>query len=353
MKEPRFTPRAAKLRGRSAIPIAFDSPIVNSLTMFARAFSLLVASLALSHAEKPVVYNPIQGKETARDKAAAATLSSKYSVIEIPQDSEYTNPRFTAGSIPKVARTPDGKFLGGQVSMGCVITEQGQASDVRILESSDEKLDTFVLDAVKQWHFAPATYKGKPASIVAGGDFEFQTPPTEFVTQILEPTGGKIDRPKDWFYSESGSKGGYLWTISKEDPAKGKRYLTGVRIQLIAGVRETTGKSPEEFIRGFIESKEKKADKVLESCEPKEQYLFTRVCLETEEGPFHILYSLFWCNDDLDMAVVVTAGAPKDLWEVYSPAFDRMSAFELIDMKRFDKKETQTGASEAPSAEKK
>jgi len=28
-------------------------------------------------------------------------------------------------------------------------------------------------------------------------------PPTKFVTQVLEPTGGKITRPKDWFYTQS------------------------------------------------------------------------------------------------------------------------------------------------------
>ncbi len=154
--------------------------------------------------------------------------------------------------------------------------------------------------------------------------------------QALEPTGGKIERPKDWFYSEGGSKNGYLWTISKEDLSKEKRYLTGVRIQLIAGIKKETGKSPQEFIREFVESKKKEADKVIESCEPKEQHLFTRTCLQTEEGPFRILYPLFWGTDDLDMAVILIVGTPKELWDVYSPAFDKMSGFELIDMKRFE-----------------
>jgi hypothetical protein len=130
----------------------------------------------------------------------------------------------------------------------------------------------------------------------------------------------------------------YLWTISKEDLAKEKQYLTGVRIQLISGIKEKTGQSPEQFIREFMENKKKQADQVLDSCEPKVQGLFTRVCLKTEEGPFRILYSLFWGDDDLDMAVVVIAGTPKELWDVYVPAFDRMSAFELIDMKHIEKR---------------
>ena len=33
--------------------------------------------------------------------------------------------------------------------------------------------------------------------------------PTEFVTQVLEPTGGKMLRPKDWFYVESHNGASY------------------------------------------------------------------------------------------------------------------------------------------------
>ena len=53
--------------------------------------------------------------------------------------------------------------------------------------------------------------------------------------------------------------------------------------------------------------------------------------------PHHVLYSLFWGNDALDVVVVSIAGTTKNLWNTYSPVFDKMSGFELIDMKRFDK----------------
>jgi len=304
--------------------------------MFSRALLLLAASLTLSHAEKPTIYNPLNGEDTPQGKAAVATLVPIYSIVEIPKNSDFTPPKFIAGKIGG-ARTPDGNFLGGEVSAGFVITDQGLATDVTILKSSDERLNAFALDAAKTWRFTPATYKGKPISIVGDTDLSFPTPPTEFVTQILEPTGGKIERPKDWFYTEGASSNSYLWTISKEDLAKENRYLTGVRIQLITGIKEKTGKSPEQFIQDFIENKKQQADQVLESCEPKDQGLFTRICLQTEEGPFRILYSLFWGNDDLDMAVVTTAGTPKALWEIYASTFDRMSAFEIIDMKHIER----------------
>lgn len=160
--------------------------------------------------------------------------------------------------------------------------------------------------------------------------------PTNFVQQILEPTGGKIQRPKDWFYVEGHRNSTYMWTISREDSSKAA-YTTGVRIQTFVGVKKGTGKTPKEFVEDFVSKKKKAADKVVKNCGESRQQLFTRVCLETEEGQYHILYSLFWGNDDLDIVVVSIAGTNKELWDTYSPVFDKMSDFELIDMKRFEK----------------
>jgi len=160
--------------------------------------------------------------------------------------------------------------------------------------------------------------------------------PTNFVLQVLEPTGGKIQRPKDWFYTESHRGPSYTWILSREDASKAA-YTTGVRIQTIVGVKRGTDKTPKEFIADFVGKKKQTADKVVKSCPESKQELFTRICIETEEGPHHILYSLFWGNDDMDVVVISIAGTTKDLWETYSPVFDKMSDFELIDMKRFDK----------------
>ena len=165
-----------------------------------------------------------------------------------------------------------------------------------------------------------------------------EKPPTEFITQILEPTGGRIQRPKDWFYHERHRGPVCDWMLTREDTNGGrKRYTTGVRIQMFPAVKVGTGKSATQFILDFLANKKREATKVIKICEPTEQYLFTRVCLETEEGPHHILYSLFWGTKDLDVAVVAIAGTTKELWKTYEPTFNKMSAFELIDMKRFEK----------------
>lgn len=164
-----------------------------------------------------------------------------------------------------------------------------------------------------------------------------QTSPTELITQVLEPTGGKILRPIGWFYKEGHHGPVYMWTLSREDTSKNGSYTTGVRIQTFVGVKNGTGKSGKQFVLDFVAAKKKEAAKVIETCAEQDQGLFTRICLETEEGPYHILYSLFWGSKGLDVVVISIAGTTKERWNTYSSTFEKMSAFELIDMRRFEK----------------
>jgi hypothetical protein len=161
--------------------------------------------------------------------------------------------------------------------------------------------------------------------------------PTEFVTQVLEPTGGKILRPKEWFYAEGHHGPVFMWTLSREDTTGNTPYTTGVRIQTFLNVKKGTNKTAEQFVLEFMAARTKEATKVIKSCKAQDQGLFVRICLETEEGPYHILYSLFWGSNGMDLAVVSIAGTTKELWETYAPTFEKMAAFELIDMKRFEK----------------
>ena len=161
--------------------------------------------------------------------------------------------------------------------------------------------------------------------------------PEGFVLQTLEPLGGSVLRPKDWHYRQSGSKQGVVWTISKEPTDS---YITGVRIQLIVGIKELTGKTPEAFVKNFYDTK-KKQSKVLSEREAMTQGGFTRIGLETEEpqpgkkdaAPFRIVYSCFW-NDELDMAAITISGTTTDLWKEYQETFDAMAGLTLINLKK-------------------
>jgi hypothetical protein len=218
------------------------------------------------------------------------------------------------------------------VNIVFVINADGSAQ--RVIPAPDQSVSACITDKLQGLKL-PKPPKGEwlVALNIAIDDPGPGTPPSEFVTQVLEPTGGKIPRPKEWFYTESHSGPSYTWILSREDASKA-HYTTGVRIQMIAGVKKGTGKTPKKFVLDYVAQKKKEAAKVVNTCGETNQEMFTRVCLETEEGPYHILYSLFW-NNKIDWVVVSTSGTRKDLWDTYDPTFQKMGRFELIDLKRF------------------
>ena len=158
--------------------------------------------------------------------------------------------------------------------------------------------------------------------------------PSEFVTQILEPTGGKIERPKDWFYAERHRGPTFMWTLSREDSTI-LPYTTGVKIQVFSNIQEGAGKTAEQFIRDVEANRRSAACQILATHPVADLGLFRRICLDTVEGDKRIIYSFFWGSHGRDIAVVSIAGARKDLWDIYEPTFQRMASFEIIDINRF------------------
>ena len=159
--------------------------------------------------------------------------------------------------------------------------------------------------------------------------------PKGFVLQPLAETDGQIARPKNWFFTSGGTPSGWLWTISKEDPAKGP-YKTGLRVQLLAGVAKGGRQTREEFVQGFISGKRTSA-KAIRDCPKSDVGQFYRQCIEVIEsvpspaGPttFRILYSVMW-GKELDMVVISIFGAPPETWEASAPIADTMAQFRLI-----------------------
>ena len=159
--------------------------------------------------------------------------------------------------------------------------------------------------------------------------------PEGFVLQHMDPTDGQIARPKDWFYTSSGTSNGWVWTFSKEDPAKGP-YLTGMAIQLLVGVEKATGHSREDFVNKIIADK-RTTTKLVRDCERTDIGQFYRKCLEVIETiplrgvptEFHIIYSLMW-GKDLDMIAISIFGAPPETWPSARLIANSMAEFVLI-----------------------
>jgi len=163
---------------------------------------------------------------------------------------------------------------------------------------------------------------------------------TEFVKQILEPTGGEVLKPKGWYYAEKHRVANSLnWIISKEEPNKG--YETGLSIQFMMGVEKGTGLTPEEYVRVTI-NQILETSVLLNQCDASVVGDFTRSCIELTQVQmrsgvpvnFTVLYSFFWDNDKNSVGITV-AGSPTDKWHKYSKIFNQMSKIKLIDPSRF------------------
>jgi TonB family protein len=53
----------------------------------------------------------------------------------------------------------------GTVTLYAVIHSDGAVSDVKVLQSVDERLDPYASAALTKWKFRPATRNGKPVAL--------------------------------------------------------------------------------------------------------------------------------------------------------------------------------------------
>lgn len=170
------------------------------------------------------------------------------------------------------------------------------------------------------------------ASLVFMANAFAETPSIKYVTQVLSPAEGRIARPESWFYRESHQPWTQMWAISREeitdDNTADIPFTTGVIIQALIAVEASGGKSAKRVILDYVDAK-KKTVKVIRRCKEKILGQFTYTCLETEEDSRHVLYSLYWGNNGLDVAIFSTALTTKELWPSYAATFQKMSEFEI------------------------
>lgn len=159
--------------------------------------------------------------------------------------------------------------------------------------------------------------------------------PPGYVRQQLEPTGGEIAKPIDWYFHTQETPSGWIWTLSKEDSRKGG-YLTGQRIQLMVGVEATSGLTRAGFVDRYL-SDRSRGNKVLSRCPPTDLGEFHGRCVEVvetgevdgEPRDFRVMYSLMW-GKDLDMVVSSTFGAPVETWRADARRSQPMTGFRLL-----------------------
>jgi protein TonB len=74
-----------------------------------------------------------------------------------------TTPRVTHQVDPE--HPARGFRISGAVLIGLVITSKGEPKEVHVVRSLEKDVDAAAVEAVKQWHFAPATKDGKPVAV--------------------------------------------------------------------------------------------------------------------------------------------------------------------------------------------
>ena len=153
-----------------------------------------------------------------------------------------------------------------------------------------------------------------------------------FVSQKLAPFTAEVERPNDWFYHEDHRGPSYTWIISKEDTKGGKqRYETGVQIQAFFGVKESTKKSPEEFVADFLETRRTtEGVTTIQISEEQTVGPFKLITLATEEGGDRIVHTCYWGDgEEFDVVAVILRGTKKELWDTHRPVFDKLTVFDL------------------------
>ncbi len=75
---------------------------------------------------------------------------------------------------PKYTEEARAAKISGSVKLRVVVTKEGKADNIRVIESLDAGLDANAVDAIQQWDFQPATLKGQPVDVEANIEVNFK-----------------------------------------------------------------------------------------------------------------------------------------------------------------------------------
>lgn len=86
-----------------------------------------------------------------------------------------TPPRVTRQVTPRDPPEDKGFRITGTVLVGLVVSSKGEPADVHVVKSLDKDIDQSAVDAVKQWHFDPATKDGQPVAVRVTVEIRFHS----------------------------------------------------------------------------------------------------------------------------------------------------------------------------------
>jgi TonB family protein len=122
---------------------------------------------------KPVVYNEAEGDGSLElDREIKAAYGKEFTIREARQSEGYVEPSPLAGSLPSSALI-GGQAVIGYVRVAYIVSAEGLVSHPVVLRTTDPRLDTVAMDAMKQWRFSPGKVDGAPVATTAAQEFNF------------------------------------------------------------------------------------------------------------------------------------------------------------------------------------
>jgi len=154
--------------------------------------------------------------------------------------------------------------------------------------------------------------------------------PEGFSFQILKDIGGKVLKPKGWFFERIPMGKTMAYRITQDEPNKDGEFLTGLTINVILQVPESSGISPSAYAQRFISEKSESGD-VIESFKPEKLESMERsgVTVVREQKilgitqPFWIHYTIF-ANDKTGTLYIFVFGCPSKSLKDTLPTFQEM-----------------------------
>jgi hypothetical protein len=141
---------------------------------FAASALLLAAAAFGQPAPKPVLYNNLDGDGGVElDRAIKTAYTQKYNVVDTSRSAGFTEPRATAGELPRYVRDKQGQMLVGYCLVAYVISADGQVLDPVMVRWTDERVCRVALEAMADWRFTPGMLKGIAVASTAAQEFNF------------------------------------------------------------------------------------------------------------------------------------------------------------------------------------
>ena len=139
--------------------------------------STLIAGTLAGCAATSVTYE-VDGHRVEGERNGAQLIAEHSTGAAVTQKSGSDQPpRLISSVAPVMPREAITRGIEGDVLVELSIDPQGNVSDVKILESSDDIFSEVVLAAMKKWRFSPLIEHGVPRKFKTRQTYKFRVSP--------------------------------------------------------------------------------------------------------------------------------------------------------------------------------